>query len=438
MDYGSHCPADHDDGASTSKLQQWSQGPAANAKLSSGGKRRPSLVFVPSAQSDLYAQEAPLDHCLWQVQYYSETLEPSSNVSLLAQTEQEQDDIFYATFPQARGLHWSPQVLPANEYSGYFGGTAFSLSRNGPGHDYRSSGLPEHDPPCTPSVRYSPGSLHIEAGCTSSCIVSSGSMSTIDSCGNDESVARLECDSSQLISLSPERDDLGDVPSSPKIEPFDVPLPKSPLQLDIEDVNTATFSCTHEPLMNFLTPPFTEPEASSPEKSPSHIEDILKMNTTSSPTGTWPSVRVRSIQNTPESDSPTSSNIDRRDTPEPFTSTTTPPLATSSPRAPKPQLDTHFPPESSGLMRLSPLPMNRRPIEKKKAQTLACNFCRIRKVRELATIWVLVVETVIQIACGPPLAGTVEKTCKSAGEYSVYRWSSCDIADVLFSVSAVL
>ncbi|KAJ3906083.1 hypothetical protein F5879DRAFT_681367 [Lentinula edodes] len=393
MDYGSHFPADHDDGASTSKLQQWSQGPA-NAKLFSGGKRRPSVVFVPSAQSDLYAQEAPLDHCLWQVQYYSETLEPSSNVSLLAQTEQEQDDIFYATFPQARGLHWSPQVLPANEYSGYFGGTAFSLSRNGPGHGYRSSGLTEHNPPCTPSVRYSPGSLHIEAGCTPSCIVSPGSMSTIDSCGNDKSVARLECDSSQLISLSPERDDLGDVSSSPKIEPFDVPLPKSPLQLSAEDVDTATFSGTHEPLMNFLTPPFTEPEASSPAKSPSHVEDILKMNTISSPTGTWPSVRVRSIQNTPESDSPTSSNIDRRDTPEPFTSTSTLPLSTSSPRAPEPQLDTHFQPESSGLMRLSPLPMNRRPIEKKKAQTLACNFCRIRK-----------------IACGPPLAGTVEKTC---------------------------
>ncbi|GAW08052.1 hypothetical protein LENED_010086 [Lentinula edodes] len=291
MDYGSHFPADHDDGASTSKLQQWSQGPA-NAKLFSGGKRRPSVVFVPSAQSDLYAQEAPLDHCLWQVQYYSETLEPSSNVSLLAQTEQEQDDIFYATFPQARGLHWSPQVLPANEYSGYFGGTAFSLSRNGPGHGYRSSGLTEHNPPCTPSVRYSPGSLHIEAGCTPSCIVSPGSMSTIDSCGNDKSVARLECDSSQLISLSPERDDLGDVSSSPKIEPFDVPLPKSPLQLSAEDVDTATFSCTHEPLMNFLTPPFTEPEASSPAKSPSHVEDNLKMNTTSSPTGTWPSVRT--------------------------------------------------------------------------------------------------------------------------------------------------
>ncbi|KAJ3810863.1 hypothetical protein F5876DRAFT_76365 [Lentinula aff. lateritia] len=392
MDYGSHFPADHDDGASTSKLQPWSQGPA-NAKLFSGGKRRPSVVFVPSAQADLYAQEAPLDHSLWQVQYYSETLEPSSSVSLLAQTEQEQDDIFYATFPQARGLHWSPQVLPANEYSGYFGGTAFSLSRNGPGHGDRSSGLTEHNPPCTPSMRYSPGSLHIEAGCTSLCIVSPGSMSTIDSCGNDKSVARLECDSSQLISLSPERDDLGDVSSSPKIEPFDVPLPRSPLQLDAEDVDTATFSCTHEPLMNFLTPPFTEPEASSPAKSPSHIEDIPKIDTTSSPTGTWPSVRVRSIQNTPESDSPTS-NIDRRDTPIPFTSTTTLPLATSSPRAPEPQLNTHFQPESSGLMRLSPLPMNRRPIEKKKAQTLACNFCRIRKVSK-STVWVLVVETVV-------------------------------------------
>ncbi|KAJ3713132.1 hypothetical protein C8R42DRAFT_300514 [Lentinula raphanica] len=50
--------------------------------------------------------------------------------------------------------------------------------------------------------------------------------------------------------------------------------------------------------------------------------------------------------------------------------------------------------EPPGLMRLSPLPINRRPAEKKKAQTLACNFCRVRK-----------------IACGPPLAGTVEKTC---------------------------
>ncbi|KAJ4488871.1 hypothetical protein C8J55DRAFT_506417 [Lentinula edodes] len=67
-------------------------------------------------------------------------------------------------------------------------------------------------------------------------------------------------------------------------------------------------------------------------------------------------------------------------------STPTLSLATSSPCAPEPQLNNHFQPESSGLMRLSPLPMNRRPIEKKKAQTLACNFCRIRKVSKLATV----------------------------------------------------
>ncbi|KAE9403111.1 hypothetical protein BT96DRAFT_917727 [Gymnopus androsaceus JB14] len=50
-----------------------------------------------------------------------------------------------------------------------------------------------------------------------------------------------------------------------------------------------------------------------------------------------------------------------------------------------------------GLMRISPLPANRRPVEKKKVSGMACNFCRKRK-----------------IACGPPLAGldgTVEKTC---------------------------
>ncbi|KAF9257945.1 hypothetical protein L218DRAFT_878266 [Marasmius fiardii PR-910] len=53
-------------------------------------------------------------------------------------------------------------------------------------------------------------------------------------------------------------------------------------------------------------------------------------------------------------------------------------------------------------MRLSPLPSHRRPAEKKKTQTLACNFCRGRK-----------------IACGPPVPGTVEKTCNQCQRRSL-------------------
>ncbi|KAJ4490918.1 hypothetical protein J3R30DRAFT_3694810 [Lentinula aciculospora] len=377
MEFGSYFPALHDDGAST-KLQPWSQGPATNVKL---GKSTASVVYVPSAQTDIYTQESVPDRCLWQVQYYSETLEPSSAVSLLAQTEQEQDDIFYATFPQARGLHWSPQAFTNSGYSEYFGDTAFILSPNG----FTS---PEHTERDT-SNRCSSDSLRIEAVTASpkqSCSVSNESIIAI---GSPEPTAPTKCSFSHSNFSSTRCDDPGEISSSPKVEPFDVPLPHSPLQLDTRCGNQLKmFNNVHESLMNFLSPPSTDTEVSSPERSSSEVEDSIKLHTSSSPTGTWPSVRVRSIMS--ESESP--SDLDMDQPGEPLTSAIIP-LPMSSPCAS--ELKTR--PESqepTGLMRLSPLPMNRRPVEKKKAQTLACNFCRVRK-----------------IACGPPLAGTVEKTC---------------------------
>ncbi|KAJ3844004.1 hypothetical protein F5878DRAFT_603126 [Lentinula raphanica] len=320
-------------------------------------------------------------------QYYSETLEPSSNVSLLAQTDQEQDDIFYATFPQARTLHWSPHVFQDSGYSQYFGDAAFSLGH----HRSRSHKDPDYSAP----TRSDDMDVHITTvpATEHSSSAHNELIMADDSCGGLQSDTQTPRVPSRTASLSPECDGSREVSSSPKLEPFDIPLPRSPLQFELEPEaesgnQSKAFNNTHEALMNFLSPPSAKVEAASPGQTAPDVEDTLKIDTTSSPTGTWPSVRVRSMQ--PISESELSMDVDvRRDVSEPSTSSTisrrVPETITRSPENQS---------EPPGLMRLSPLPINRRPAEKKKAQTLACNFCRVRK-----------------IACGPPLAGTVEKTC---------------------------
>ncbi|KAJ3996792.1 hypothetical protein F5050DRAFT_48776 [Lentinula boryana] len=384
MDSGRYFSADRNDGASTStELHTWSQDPSANSEFFEGRKNAASLVFVPSAQTDIYAQESLSDRCLWQVQ-------PSSDVSLLAQTEREQDDIFYATFPQARGLHWSPQAFQSNGYGDYFGGTGFTLSPN----YYRSTRIAECNAPSPPPLSCGNSDMNIAtiASPKQPCTVTNDSMVAIDTCDGHESNAKTKHSLSHLISSSAECDDPCENSSSTKLEPSDVPLPQSPLQLDAEFVSqTKAFSNAHEPLMNFLSPSSTETDGSSPGRASSD-EDTLKMDTR-----TWPSVRVRSIRHSSESDQtePLMDNMDRLGASESESSMSTIiPLATPSSLATEPVPHPEIQPEPTGLMRLSPLPMNRRPVEKKKTQTLACNFCRVRK-----------------IACGPPLAGTVEKTC---------------------------
>ncbi|KAJ3733382.1 hypothetical protein DFJ43DRAFT_1175884 [Lentinula guzmanii] len=389
MDSGRYFSADRNDGAST-ELHTWSQDPSANSEFFEGRKNAASLVFVPSAQTDIYAQESLSDRCLWQVQYYSETLEPSSDVSLLAQTEQEQDDIFYATFPQARGLHWSPQAFQSNGYGDYFGGTGFTLSPN----YYRSTKNAECNAPSLSPLSCGDSDMNIVtiASPKQPCTVTNESMAAIDTCDGHESNAKTKHSRSHPTSLSAECDDPCENSSSTKLEPSDVPLPQSPLQLDAEFVSqTKAFSNAHEPLMNFLSPSSTETDGCSPGRASSD-EDTLKMDTR-----TWPSVRVRSIRHSSESDQtePLMDNMDRPGASESESlMSTIIPLATPSSLATEPNPHPEIQPEPTGLMRLSPLPMNRRPVEKKKTQTLACNFCRVRK-----------------IACGPPLAGTVEKTC---------------------------
>lgn len=70
-------------------------------------------------------------------------------------------------------------------------------------------------------------------------------------------------------------------------------------------------------------------------------------------------------------------------------------------------------------MRLSPLPSSKRPLEKK--PPLACLFCRGRK-----------------IACGPPLPGSLDKTCKCVissyvNYHSYYTLSPSFSTDAFFS-----
>ncbi|KAF5374556.1 hypothetical protein D9757_010152 [Collybiopsis confluens] len=349
-----------------------------------------SVVLVPSTSTDMRDchESQPLQ---WHVQYYAETLEPSSSVSLFAQTTQEEDEIFYATFPQARGRYWTPQSISNNQY---FGETAFCLSPRYSFHHPGGSNAPlsfvgtsklAQGEPVFPV--YSATTISVQSASRVSS--SSELMAAINLCGG-ESAAQIDSDPLQLNQTST---------TGPKLEPIDYPLPAMTYPVNQEKA----YVSSDEPLMDFLAPPCSvsvKAEVSSPQ------DQQLSVNGFSSPLAIQPvsplfrnelTTRARSsiIDSSPDvakvESSPTSESASP--SPLPLPSLT---IAMPSPRAQEsPGTRSDNPSELTGLMRLSPLPINRRPAEKKKAQTLACNFCRVRK-----------------IACGPPLAGTVEKTCK--------------------------
>jgi len=364
MNSGSYFPQVFD----ASPSQELQIGSTTNVE--GGGVNLASVVLVPSPRTDAYTDEllGEASQPLWQVQYYSETLEPS-NVSLLAQTKQEEDDIFYATFPQARSRHWVPLTSP---YSEYFGDSAFYLGR----HDSGSSAYTT----CPSSMVYNHESLYVAPSTPAEAHVSSELMAAMNLCGEKPAI-HLDNKPTFISSLQD--------PLPLKVEPVDTPLAPQCLKVDIASANQVQLYNGHEPLMDYLSP---LPDPSSPQVT-SFPTDATNSHTVSSSTGTWPSMRIRSLScDSVKSESPTP--LEQSVVPASAAPAIIPLPAPSHPEQEVSHISKSAP---AGLMRLSPLPANRRPAEKKKVSGMACNFCRKRK-----------------IACGPPLAGvdgTVEKTC---------------------------
>ncbi|KAG7098270.1 hypothetical protein E1B28_000232 [Marasmius oreades] len=379
---------------------------------------RTSLGCCPVLRADLVHDGASGQQRLayyWQLQYYNDVQDVSELINLpssFAQTVQEENDVFYATFPSAKPpLDVSGMVLGVISENGYHDGLGFFP----PGCDIagaEKSDLPIH----TVGV----GALKLgkpehAAGWSNAC-------STV-------TINTLTRSPIEQIDVSPDRhsshwdnDSASDMtPSSPYSSNADGPTSTGD---DFEVSDSEAHGCEAEadyhsqgleghPHHSRLSTPLhmgasATPSTTSPRGEGGGSVQDLDLRP-SQATGTWPSLKVRrngSVSlslsaNAGGGDSSIHTSLTtygRRSTTLPAPSSNqnsgsiTPASSSQDPSATS----------SSNLMPLSPLPSHRRPIEKKKTQTLACNFCRGRK-----------------IACGPPLPGTVEKTCNQCQRRSL-------------------
>ncbi|KAK7043164.1 hypothetical protein VNI00_008518 [Paramarasmius palmivorus] len=336
----------------------------------------------------------------WQLQCYHDVpdVSPShSNDSSYADTVREINDNFYMTFPDApRPLpdqrHWSPYPIPKNSY---IEGTGF---------------YPPGQRKACPSMDLSGSSAlcrrsdERSTDQTTSSSMPSISIGMLASCGADDDNEALAinsagvCSHTNATTPSTESTTLSSRAVDGRVMGSNGPL--SPMSVEDDDQGY-----DHLDTESFLSDDEAHPQGEAGDDDNGRIEDLNLVP--SQVTGTWPSLRVRSHESVSPSSSRPSSSHDATTESQlaPPTLTTygrrtailpaTPPpaSATTAPQTQDEQRQDNS--NAPALMRLSPLPINRRPVEKKKTQTLACNFCRGRK-----------------IACGPPVAGTVEKTCK--------------------------
>lgn len=359
----------------------------------------PSISKLPYCQvlrKDLVQDGAPVYY--WQLQYYDSPPDvPSFSGSGFAQTEREADDIFYQTFPNARpsmspiNSQWVPGPIPANCHG--IMGTGFYPPRYG---SPRST-TPLHAP--------------VAAAASSDCGV--------------QYPARPSTTLSIALSPQPEEKESMemDEASDAFLEPQDISSPFSDTSTTADELEPSEMgalyglrnSPTEDIPASFDHLPPSSPSDTANVRISGDIKDedvgtIQDLNLTPSEvTGTWPSLRVRSHSistlspgsNPSPSDSSASqqtlTTYGRRGSTISAASALTPPPTPSNGDPERKDNE-----ESPTVMRISPLPSHKRPLEKKKAQTLACNFCRGRK-----------------IACGPPVAGTVEKTCNQCQRRSL-------------------
>ncbi|KAF8993677.1 hypothetical protein BDQ17DRAFT_1312024 [Cyathus striatus] len=330
-------------------------------------------------------------------------------LSLFEQTEREQDEVFYRTFPAARQAtypqppqHW----LPVDHHpQHYFPGTAFSYGPPPPSSPSYYSKL-EPLPNQSSTLHYLPiASSSLQHAVTDPATAPHphSSLSLSHSHSHSHNPAPLPAQSSHPApAYSPQADAVSyqhydhfqhhpHIPS--QCLPVQSPLP--PLPSDPRGSGYVHYSSS-QPAAPFLptdSAPSTSfiqhQDALYPESPPSHSDLAYSQSF------------EHSSSPSPFSGSG-SDDLIKSESPEPFRHT--PSVPRTSVTAPIRQLVSRgtWPPRSPSPapVRISPMAGARRGMDKK--PPLACLFCRGRK-----------------IACGPPLPGSKDKTCNQCQRRSL-------------------
>ncbi|THU95514.1 hypothetical protein K435DRAFT_126577 [Dendrothele bispora CBS 962.96] len=368
------------------------------------------------------SEEAPY----WQIQYYPEhlTSEPSvkcPGTSSFAQTLRGIDEAFYEMFPDARHPTTRQWSAGPNTDNAFFGETAFYMQGESIAfaHSPQQGICFENSPPQAASddtVHVS--SVEPPGG------FSSELMGAIQPSKSTRKNSAQPVQSWVVESDGSTQQHLIDTEYQTSIA---MPVPSRRMSSDSEtdrvmDIYESTTPPVdgNRPIMACLSPPPREPFSSELRSfSPSSDTTMDGMSTASTPvnvkqefsptqdlnrlplqTGTWPSLRTRSHSQTESSPLP---DADMRGSSESATTPTSltsfgsravsshipacPSTTSSNITSPSSPMEQSSPapsrsePEISGppVMRLSPLPANRRPVEKKKTQTLALSttFSRV-------------------------------------------------------------
>ncbi|KAK1218567.1 hypothetical protein PQX77_018745 [Marasmius sp. AFHP31] len=325
----------------------------------------------------------------WQLQYYDDIPDACSSSyksSAYAQSVQEQNAIFYATFPDARpSVGESSMELCSIPDNNYHHGNGFyhpdSTSSRGPKPDL---------------------SIQTEGISTASSLTHHHATNRSNPCSSTPADSFVQNPIGQTDNAFTERSPhWADGESVGDMTPLTTYADDDPVSNandhDIPTDSEDSYDGDHRGRSyERLSPPrhlSTSLDERNLSTTTSRGEGGGSMQdldlTPSEATGTWPSLRVRRHDSV--SSSPSGASDDRGQSGHTLTTygrraTIIPPLSPRSTSASTPSSTRSSQEQQDGsdtvpsLMRISPLPSHRRPVEKKKTQTLACNFCRGRKV----------------------------------------------------------
>ncbi|KAF5337642.1 hypothetical protein D9758_013032 [Tetrapyrgos nigripes] len=336
----------------------------------------------------------------WQIQYYPEplTLEDEWTKSVdisFAQTLKEEDDLFYRTFPAARSSlgssrQWSSLAMSSPHFQG---STGFYIQPTSVGQSERSFQVDSDGDATMCSSVEQPNFTSELLGAIRS---PSAMRRDVDQIGVESSVCHSDdipaanhslllkkaskCKGEKIASV---QEQLYGADASCVVGVTTHPISRrmsTDMDLDIDARYLA-----EDPPMGRLSPPPHGLDSSSPSEehglmvSNSSVKEefspIQDLNQIPSPTGTWSSLRMRSQSQTDWSNLTPSPTL--RSPSDPTTLTSYGRRPSDSPSSmPSPSISTGPKPEpvetaGPSVMRLSPLPANRRPAERKKTQTLA-------------------------------------------------------------------
>ncbi|KAL0572773.1 hypothetical protein V5O48_009186 [Marasmius crinis-equi] len=371
----------------------------------SSGRRSPACCQVLRRHMTHDGTSGQRPAYYWQLQYYHDALDGSypPKSSSFAQTVQEEEALFYATFPNARPpFANSEMILAPIPDNGYHQGVGFyppgsrAIRGTKPELSIQTEGITTA--PLAPNHQHVPSRSN--SGSTIAPI-SALVQSPIEQTDNAFTHwVATDRESTSAMTPSTPCSNADDEDQALTLDDHDLTEPDD--SSDEDDTRGRSSDRVSPPRRFSTSLDDRSVSATSRGDSGGSLPDLDL--TPSEATGTWPSLRVRrndsvcmSFSGPPADEGQsghTLTTFGRRATVPPTLSPTSASTsATAAPPCPEPRRETSDTPPT--LMRISPLPSHRRPVEKKKAQTLACNFCRGRK-----------------IACGPPVPGTVEKTCK--------------------------